>query len=376
MENATPSKKEELIRSVLKAADIELNGSRPWDMRVHDKRTYDRVISQGSLGLGESYMDGWWDCDQLDEFFSRIVRSEAYKKMPMNFETVKTYLGAVLMNMQNKIRSKRVGKEHYDLGNDFYQAMLDPYMQYSCAYFKDTDSLEAAERQKMELICRKLQLKKGEKVLDIGCGWGGLAKYMAEHYEVEVTGITISNEQAKLAQDFCKGYSVRVLAMDYRDMDERFDKIVSVGMFEHVGYKNYRTYMETAARCLKDDGIFLLHTIGQAESIKTPDPWFDKYIFPGGMLPSVQQISHAAEKLFVIEDWHNFGAYYEKTLLGWYANYKAAWPRFRARYGDRFARMWDFYLLSCAGGFRARGLQLFQVVLTKKGMIGGYQSVR
>lgn len=376
MENTTPSKSEQLIRNVLKHADIEIGGTRPWDIRVHDKRFYRRVIAQGSLGLGEAYMDGWWDCDQLDEFFNRIVRTEAYKRMPMNFETVRTYLAAVTMNMQNKIRSKRVGKEHYDLGNDFYQAMLDPYMQYSCAYFKDTDSLEVAEMQKMELICKKLQLKKGEKVLDIGCGWGGLAKYMCEQYGVEVTGITISEEQAKLAQDFCKGHPVRVLAMDYRDMHETFDKIVSVGMFEHVGYKNYRAYMETAARCLKDDGIFLLHTIGQAESIKTPDPWFDKYIFPGGMLPSVQQISRAAEKLFVIEDWHNFGAYYEKTLLGWYANYKASWPRFRQRYGERFARMWDYYLLSCAGGFRARGLQLFQVVLTKKGMMGGYSSVR
>lgn len=376
MENATPSKSERLVRTVLKAADIELNGNRPWDIRVHDKKTFDRIVSQGSLGLGEAYMDGWWDCDQLDEFFNRIVRTEAYKKMPMNFETLRTYLAAVFFNLQNKMRSKRVGKEHYDLGNDFYQAMLDPYMQYSCAYFKDTDDLATAERHKMELICKKLQLKKGEKVLDIGCGWGGLAKYMAEHYEVEVTGITISQEQAKLAQDFCKGYPVKVLAMDYRDMSETFDKIVSVGMFEHVGYKNYRVYMETAARCLKDDGIFLLHTIGQAESIKTSDPWFDKYIFPGGMLPSMQQITRAAERLFVIEDWHNFGAYYEKTLLGWYANYRAAWPRFRQRYGDRFGRMWDYYLLSCAGGFRARGMQLWQIVLTKKGMIGGYSSVR
>ncbi len=376
METSAPSKSELLIRRVLKEADIEIGGARPWDIRVHDKRLYRRVVARGSLGLGEGYMEGWWDCDQLDEFFSRLVRSEAYKKMPINFEVARIYVASVIMNMQNKIRSRRVGKQHYDLGNDFYRAMLDPYMQYSCAYFKDTDSLDVAERQKIELICRKLQLKKGEKVLDIGCGWGGLAKYMAEHYEVEVTGITISEEQAKLARDFCKGHPVRILAMDYRDLNETFDKIVSVGMFEHVGYKNYRAYMETAERCLKDDGMFLLHTIGQAESIVTPDPWFDTYIFPGGMLPSVQQISRAAERLFVIEDLHNFGAYYEKTLLGWYANYKAAWPRFRHRYGDRFARMWDYYLLSCAGGFRARGLQVFQVVFTKKGMIGGYPSVR
>lgn len=376
MEATNLSKSERLIRSILKQADVEVNGTRPWDIRVHDNRTFARVISQGSLGLGESYMDGWWDCDQLDEFFNRIVRIDIGKKMPANWESAKTYVAASLLNMQDKRRSKRVAKEHYDLGNDFYQAMLDPYMQYSCAYFKDTDSLDVAERQKMELICRKLQLKKGESVLDIGCGWGGLAKYMAEHYGVEVTGITISEEQAKLAQHFCNGLPVKILAMDYRDMRDTFDKIVSVGMFEHVGYKNYRTYMETAARCLKDDGIFLLHTIGQAESRTSTDTWFNKYIFPNGMLPSVQQISRAAEGLFVMEDWHNFGAYYEKTLLGWYANYKAAWPRFRQKYGDRFARMWDYYLLSCAGGFRARGMQLFQVVFTKRGMIGGYQSVR
>jgi len=376
MESQTPSGSEAIIRKLLKDMDIEVNGNRPWDIRVHDNRVYDRVLSQTSLGLGEAYMDGWWDCDQLDEFFHRVLAYDAQGKLPMNFHLVKEYLRAAFVNMQTKVRSKKVAREHYDLGNDFYQAMLDPYMQYSCGYFKDTDDLATAQRQKLDLICRKLQLKKGEKVLDIGCGWGGLAKYMAEHHGVEVTGITISEEQAKLAREFCKGLPVRILAMDYRDMHETFDKIVSVGMFEHVGYKNYRTYMEMAERCLNKNGLFLLHTIGWANGNFGRDPWLDKYIFAGGILPSVQQIAKAAERLFVIEDWHNFGPYYDKTLLAWYANYKAAWPRFKDRYGERFKRMWDYYLFCCAGGFRARNMQLWQVVLSKKGTEGIYQSVR
>lgn len=373
---SSPSKNETFIRGILKEMDIEVDGNRPWDIRVHDKRLYDRVMAQTSLGLGEAYMDGWWDCDQMDEFFHRVLEFDAQGKFPMNVHLAKEFLRSAFVNMQTKALSKRVAKEHYDLGNEFYTAMLDPYMQYSCGYWKDATDLATAQRNKLDLICRKLQLKKGDTVLDIGCGWGGLAKYMAEHYGAEVTGITISEEQAKLAREFCKGFPVRILSMDYRDMRETFDKVVSVGMFEHVGHKNYREYMEVADRCLKKGGLFLLHTIGWAHGNYGRDPWMDKYIFPGGILPSVQQIAKAAQELFVMEDWHNFGPYYDKTLLAWYANYKAAWPRFQEQYGERFRRMWDYYLFSCAGAFRARNMQLWQVVFTKKGTEGAYASVR
>ncbi len=364
------------VEELLQKADIRINGDRPWDITVHDDRFYARVIGQGSLGLGESYMDTWWDCEALDEFFHRLLRTEVWKYVPRNVRTLFTYLQATLTNRQTIRRSRTVGKTHYDLGNDFYAAMLDPYMQYSCGYFKNTDSLKTAQEQKLDLICRKLQLKKGEHLLDIGCGWGGLATFAAETYGVRVTGVTISKEQAAFAKDFCKGLPVEIRLCDYRMMNEQFDKVVSVGMFEHVGPKNYKTYMKIARQCLKDDGLFLLHTIGNIRPYAGPDPWLNTYIFPNAHLPSPGQILTEAENFFVLEDWHNFGTYYDKTLLAWYGNFEEHWPRFSHRYGDRFARMWRYYLLSCAGAFRARLIQLSQIVLSPQGVRGGYQSIR
>jgi cyclopropane-fatty-acyl-phospholipid synthase len=365
-----------LAQKLLDEADIKINGDRPWDIIVHNEKLYERVICQGSLGLGESYMDGWWDCHQLDEFFFRLVRADVQKSIKLNLKELLYCLQAKLFNLQNKTHSKIVSDQHYDLGNDLYRAMLDKNLVYTCAYWKNAQNLDEAQEAKLDLVCKKLQLKPGQKILDIGCGWGSFAKFAAERYGVHVIGITISQEQVDLANELCKGLPVEIRLQDYRDVNEPFDHIVSLGMFEHVGYKNYRTYMQVVQRCLKDDGLFLLHTIGGNRSVTNGDAWFEKYIFPGGMLPSIAQIGKSIEDVLVMEDWHNFGVYYDRTLLAWFDNFNRHWLELAPRYGERFYRMWSYYLLQCAGLFRARHCQLWQIVLSKKGLLGGYESIR
>jgi cyclopropane-fatty-acyl-phospholipid synthase len=204
-------------------------------------------------------------------------------------------------------------------------------------------------------------------LLDIGCGWGGLAKHAAKHYRCRVVGITISEQQCSYASELCQGFPVEIRLQDYRDLKERFDRIVSVGMLEHVGAKNYRNYMEIVARCLQDDGVALCQTIAGNWSSTYTDPWITRYIFPNSMLPSAAQVTRAAEKLFVLEDVQNLGADYEKTLLAWERNFSRSWDRFKGCYGERFCRMWRYYLLTCAGAFRARDLQVFQFLFSKGG---------
>jgi cyclopropane-fatty-acyl-phospholipid synthase len=369
-------KSEKAAQKLLSLAGININGDNPWDIRIHNRSFFQRVLSQGSLGLGESYMDGWWDCERLDEFFFHLLRSEAESKVKKNKAWLFQVLLARLFNLQSKSRAFQIGERHYDLGNDLFKKMLDNRMVYSCAYWKDARTLDEAQENKLELICRKLKLQAGMKILDIGCGWGGLLKYAAEKHKVQCTGITVSKEQAELGRTICEGFPVEIRLQDYRDVDEKFDHIVSVGMIEHVGYKNYRTYMVVVNRCLKEDGLFLLHTIGGSRSVKSVDPWMNKYIFPNGMLPSIKQLGKAIEGLFIMEDWHNFSADYDKTLMSWYSNFEGHWDEIKTNYDERFHRMWMYYLLSCAGAFRARRNQLWQIVLSKKGVVGGYQSIR
>lgn len=369
-------KSREIIESILKSADIKINGDRPFDIHVKDERLYDRVLRDGTLGLGESYMDGWWDCERLDELIYRVLRFSNTNIVYENFTTTLHVLKSRFLNLQTKTGSKRVAKEHYDLGNDLYMAFLDPYNQYTCGYFKDTNDLNVAQEKKLDLLCKKLQLKPMDRVLDIGCGWGGFAKYAAEHYGCHVTGVSISEEQIECAKKFVAGLSVEIKNMDYRDINEKFDKIVSVGMFEHVGYKNYRTYFEIVKKNLREEGIFLLHCIGSNMSNSTTDPWTEKYIFRNSMLPSIKQIAGASEGLFVMEDWQNFGQYYTPTLLAWWKNFDNSWDSLKKNYDERFYRMFRYYLLSCAGAFRARDIQLWQVVFTPRGTLEEFKSVR
>lgn len=358
---------EKIITELMEKAGIRLGGSDPWDIRVNDDRFYDRVLRDHSLGLGESYMDGWWECDRIDRMIRRLIDARLDEEVKKNFRMAASVIAARIFNRQSKYRSREVADRHYNLGNDLFFSFLDPYKQYSCAFFNGSKRLDDAQRHKMDLICQKTELSPGDKVLDIGSGWGGLAKYMAERYDCEVTGVNISDEQVRFADKECKGLPVTFIQRDYRDLEEQYDKIVSVGMFEHVGRKNYREFMETVHRCLKEDGIFLLHTIGNNTSTDKCDPWFDKYIFPNGVLPSFRQIGRAAEGLFVVEDWHNFGPDYDRTLMAWHRNFTEAWPDLKDRYDERFRRMWEFYLLCSAGAFRARSNQLWQIVFTHQG---------
>ncbi|AUV00967.1 cyclopropane fatty acyl phospholipid synthase [Phytobacter ursingii] len=354
-----------IANELLNRAGIQVNGPSASDIQVKNPDFFKRVLQEGSLGLGESYMDGWWECDRLDVFFTKVLRAGLEKQLPRHLKDTLRIAGARLFNLQSKKRAWIVGKEHYDLGNDLFTRMLDPQMQYSCAYWKEADRLEDAQIAKLRLICEKLQLKPGMRVLDIGCGWGGLAQFMAQNYAVSVVGVTISAEQQKLAQQRCVGLDVDIRLQDYRDLNDQFDRIVSVGMFEHVGPKNYDTYFTVVDRNLKPDGLFLLHTIGSRRTDHNVDPWIDRYIFPNGCLPSVRQIANASESHFVMEDWHNFGADYDKTLMAWHERFLASWPDIADNYSERFKRMFSYYLNACAGAFRARDIQLWQVVFSR-----------
>jgi len=361
------------VEKILKSVDVEINGSRPWDLQIHDERFYSRVLRGGSLALGESYMDGWWDCKALDQLSDKLLRGRIEKQVRASSPSFfLVLLRAYLLNPQSKKRAYIVGEKHYDVGNDLFSLMLDERMNYSCGYWRNAESLDQAQINKLDLICRKMHLKPGMNVLEIGCGWGGFAKYAAKNYGASVHGVTISKQQAEFAEDSCKTLDVRIELKDYRELNGQYDCIVSVGMFEHVGYQNYKKYMEVVHRCLKDDGLFLLHTIGRNQSGRATEPWINKYIFPNGMTPSAQQISAASEGLFVVEDWHNFGQDYDATLMSWNNNFQNNFDKLKDLYDDRFKRMWEYYLLMCAGTFRSRRNQLWQLVMSKGGLKGGY----
>ncbi|NBC99454.1 cyclopropane fatty acyl phospholipid synthase [Atlantibacter hermannii] len=354
-----------IVNDLLSKAGITINGPSPADLQVKNPDFYKRVLQQGSLGLGESYMDGWWECERLDQFFTNVIKAGLENQLPTHFKDTLRVVGARIFNLQTQKRAWRVGKEHYDLGNDLFSCMLDGQMQYSCGYWKTADNLADAQRDKLRLVCEKLQLAPGMRILDIGCGWGGLAEFAAREYGVSVTGVTISAEQQKMARERCQGLDVTILLKDYRDLNDRFDRIVSVGMFEHVGPKNYAAYFDVVNRNLAPDGIFLLHTIGSRKTDNNVDPWINKYIFPNGCLPSMRHIVDASADHFVMEDWHNFGADYDKTLMAWHARFMEAWPALAGHYSERFKRMFSYYLNACAGAFRARDLQLWQVVFSR-----------
>lgn len=372
------NKPPKVLNDLFQSAGVQFNGSNPWDVRVNDTGVYKEILMNGSLGFGEAYVKGWWDSINLDETVNRLLRFDADNKLKgwAKIKFIGQSLRHRLINLQPIHRAFHVAEKHYDIGNDIFEAMLDSSMSYSCAYWKNSTDLESAQQAKLEMICRKLELKPGERLLEIGCGWGGLAYFAAKHYGVEVLGVTVSKEQQKLAQERCKGLPVEIVLMDYRKLSGQFDKIVSVGMFEHVGFKNYRAYFDIAHQLLKPEGLFLLHSIGSHNSQGHTDPWIDKYIFPNGELPSAKEITSAIEDLFLIEDWHNFGEDYDRTLMAWWNNFDSAWHKLSSRYGESFYRVWKYYLLCCAGFFRSHQGQLWQIVLSKRERTKIYRSVR
>lgn len=369
------------LAELLASADIRFDGPRSWDIQVHDERMYRRLLAQGTLGLGESYMDGDWDCAALDEMFAHAMAADLDRRVIGlgRLRVGAEVLRHKLLNLQRSSRAFDVAHQHYDVGNDVFEAMLDPRMQYSCAYWQHATTLEEAQHDKLELIAAKLQLESGMQVLEVGCGYGGLAQHLAQQHGARMLGISVSKEQLALARQRCAGLPVELVLRDWRALEAPpcgFQRIVSVGMFEHVGPKNYRRFFERMHELLAPEGLFLLHTIGNHVTSAATDPWIHRYIFPGGKLPSVKELARAAEGLFVVEDWHNFGADYDRTLMCWHARFEAAWPRLRARYDERFRRMFRYYLLSCAGYFRSRQGQLWQLVLTRRERGGAYRSVR
>ncbi|MBU1304590.1 MAG: cyclopropane fatty acyl phospholipid synthase [Alphaproteobacteria bacterium] len=362
--------------TILEKSGITIGGTQPWDIRVHDQRTYGRALAYGTLGFGEAYMDGWWDADAIDQMIMRLLENNIWAYLKPDLGLVVSAVRGRLLNLQ-RLKVTEVGEKHYDIGNDLYEAMLDSRMIYSCGYWQGgAETLDAAQEAKLDLICRKIGLEPGMKVLDIGSGWGGFLRFAAERYGIEGVGVTISREQAAYAEARKGALPIETRLTDYMALEGKFDRVVSIGMFEHVGWKNYRRYLAKVRELCAEDGLFLLHTIGNNHTSTHGDPWTEKYIFPNGVLPSAKQITTAGEGLFVMEDWHNFGADYDRTLMAWWARFDAAWPQLSERYGERFYRMWKFYLQVFAAMFRARNIQLWQLVLSPNGVRGGYASVR
>lgn len=349
-------------------------------MLVHDPRLFRRVIVGGPEALGDAYVDGWWDCPALDLLFERCFRADLPAAFSRHPAVIARYLKERLLNLQSVTRARYDIPSHYDLGNELFERMLDPRMAYSCGYWRHASTLAEAQEAKLELICRKIGLKPGMSVLDIGCGWGSFVKYAAERHGARALGITLSPEQAAFARNSCRGLPVEVLVQDYREVRGTFDRVVSVGMFEHVGPKNYRRFMRCAAACLANDGLFLLHTIGSRlrfPNTRLPETrWLERRIFPGAVIPSMAPIAAALDGVFVIEDVQNFGADYGPTLMAWHANFEQSWDRLKDRYDNRFWRTWRYYLLSCAAAFRTRRYQLWQIVLSRNGVSGRYVAPR
>ncbi|KAB8189469.1 cyclopropane fatty acyl phospholipid synthase [Lysobacter maris] len=363
------------VDRLLAEAGVRVGGGGECDPRILDDRFYARVIAQGSLGLGESYMDHWWEVASLDGMLARLMRARLDRRV-MGWQAALDRWRGRWFNQQTRRRSREVGRRHYDLGNDLYRAMLGKRLVYSCGYWRGVGDLDSAQVAKLDLVCRKLGLAPGMRVLDIGCGWGEMLKFAVERHGVEGVGITISQEQAAFARELCAGLPIEIRLQDYRDVDERFDRVISIGMFEHVGHANYPTFMDRVRRCLRDDGLCLLHTIGGNLTRHVTDPWIARYIFPNSMLPSPSQVAAAVEGRLVIEDWHNFGADYDRTLQAWRDNVERAWNRLPARYDERFRRMWRFYLAGSMATFRTRNAQLWQLVLSPHGVPGGYVAPR
>lgn len=373
----------DIVTRLAGESGIEIDGPQPWDIAVHNDAFFDAVLRRGSLGLGESYMAGHWDCDDLESTLARLAGSSAERRIlrdpRLAISLFAFYLKQVIPNRGSRSRAFEVGRQHYDIGNELYRRMLDRRMIYSCGYWRDAQTLDEAQEAKLDLICRKLELKEGMRILDIGCGWGGFLRFAAERYGVSGIGITVSGQQAEYAAESTREFPVEIRQCDYRDLNSsvngRFDRILSIGMFEHVGYKNFPVYMRVVHDLLEQDGVTLIHTIGCNEPIRSRDRWIARYIFPNSKLPAIAQIEPAARPFFLLEDLHNFGPDYTTTLRAWLSNFNAAWPQLREHYDERFRRMWTYFLCASAAVFRTRKTQLWQLVFSKY-RTAMYRSVR
>ncbi len=343
-------------------------GEPKFTVKVNKDIPKKQLFSSTSLALGEAYMRK--DIEIEGDLYEALY---AILSQTNQFSLDKGALGSILHTSESKANQKKEVSSHYDLGNDFYSLWLDPSMSYSCAYFKnEKDTLEEAQRNKVHYILEKLHLEKGMKLLDIGCGWGYLLIEAAKKYGVSDYGCTLSKEQCKKGRERIKALGledkVHIDLVDYRDLESKglmFDRIVSVGMIEHVGRSNYSLYMETANHILRDGGVFLLHYIsGNTEGVK--NPWMRKYIFPGGTLPSLREmIYHAYENDFRVLDVESLRRHYYKTLKCWYENFQKVREKVKSERGEEFVRMWDLYLCGCAAAFKLGNIDLHQILMTK-----------
>lgn len=358
------------MRELFDAAGIGVEGKQTSDILVKDVRFYDRLLREASIGLGESYMDEWWECEALDVFIEKLLRIDIQAKIENNLRLKLLALQALVTNMQSRARASQVAEKHYNIGNDLYKVMLCKRMVYTCGYWKHATNLDDAQEAKLELICRKAQLKPGMRVLDLGCGFGGFAAYAAEKHGCQVVGLTISTEQQKYGSTYARerGLPVDIRVQDYRTATGSYDAVVSIGMLEHVGWKNHRALMEVVHRCLRPEGVAVLHTIGANYAQRHGIPFFEKHVFPNAASPSIGQLGKAIDNLLVLEDLHNIGPDYHPTLIAWWNNFEAGYPSLdHAKYDRRFYRMWRFYLFAGAGSVAARDSQLYHLVLTHKG---------
>lgn len=384
------SESESIVKSLLAKAEITINGTKPWDIQIHDVRCYDRFLKDRSLGFGEAYMDGWWDAYTLDETVAKIVQAKIEDQLQFNKNLALYLLKRKMFSPSAQKHSHMDVSRHYDFGHELFEAMLDPDLNYSCGYWKNLGNpqtawkiprnLRKAQQAKLAHVCRKLLLKKGLRILDIGCGWGNVLAYATTHFGVRATGVTLSKRQASYIKNHMKGHAIKILSEDFREIEHvLYDRIVSIEMIEHLTYRYYALYFKKVASLLKSDGVFLLQTIGANKTKYANDPWVEKYIFPNTHIPSLAQIAKEVENLFVVEEVENFGAYYYPTLMSWFRNFHKNWKRLaimnNEKYNDRFYRMWKFYLLASAGCFKAGKLQLWQIVFSKRNTLGVYPAL-
>jgi cyclopropane-fatty-acyl-phospholipid synthase len=361
-----------LIQKALDQAGVTINGNRPYDVRINNPRAWRRIFFEGRLGAGESYEDGDWDCDDIPQL-AKILLTKGADKGRTGLTGTLLGLAGTFQNQQTVRKSRRVAK-HYNLSPEFYKKVLGDELVYTCGYWHDATTLAEAQRNKLTLVSEKIHLEPGHTVLDVGCGWGSYAEHAVRCYGAKVTGITIAEEQAYYARKRCATLPAQFEIEDYRDHQGTYDRIVSIGMFEQVGPKNFRTFFEKMRTLLKPDGLFLLHTIVGNEP--GGDPWLEKYIFPGGYIPTTAQIEKAIEGLFVSEDVENFGADYDTTLCAWRENLSRAEPELlvSGEFDERFFRRFNYYFGICAGSFRARANHLKQFVLSPHGVPGGWRT--
>lgn len=348
-------------------------------LQVVDKSAWYDIITKQNLGIAESYMHGKVEID-LVPFFTTLLNGTAIgtRRKETSFVHVidalnaPMQLSARLFNQQTRERSTRVTKQHYDAGNDLYEVMLGPSMSYTCAYWRNANNLDEAQTAKFDLVRRKLELRPGMKVVDLGMGWGTAAAYMHQHGNVDVTGVSLSEEQVKWAQAHLVKPGLRFIFSDYRDHCDdpeyagAYDRVYSIGMLEHVGFHNHWSFFKCIKKLLKPDGLAVVHTIGEPDPVPVMDPFLDTYIFPGAVIPALSGLTSAFENDFILEDFQNFGHDYSKTLAAWHINAQKFFEKNPGAYSQEFQRMWNYYLKICEVLFDLRINQLWHFVLSPR----------